>query len=126
MDTINPQKSPNEPIHMLTENGSDLQLDSMANNHHSTNNHCSTKVTDGETLCKQNSTLSKDNAPNGSVTMGAEPVLQDNLVDIHSIILDLSGVSFVDIVGINTIKSIITDFQKIGVKVLLAQCRGKR
>ncbi|XP_054845112.1 prestin [Eublepharis macularius] len=45
-------------------------------------------------------------------------------VNVHSIILDLSPVNFVDSVGVKTLKSIIKEYEDIGISVYLAGCNG--
>ncbi|XP_072027171.1 prestin-like isoform X2 [Amphiura filiformis] len=116
--------SHNDTISTLADNNTDHQLDPncSANNFHSNdNNHSNTPT--GVSICNPNG-KNETAVINGSVAILTEEVPEDNLVGIHTIILDLGGVSFVDVVGINTIKGLITDYQKIGVNVLLAQCRA--
>ncbi|KAL5011789.1 hypothetical protein ScPMuIL_010340 [Solemya velum] len=40
--------------------------------------------------------------------------------DVHTVILDCTGIIFVDVVGVKTLKQIFKDYESIGVKVLLA------
>ena len=42
----------------------------------------------------------------------------------HSLVLDLGSVSFLDTVGISALKSIIADYEKIGITVVMAHCKG--
>lgn len=61
-------------------------------------------------------------------TLMSESDNDDDILDdlgVHTIVLDLSAVSFVDIVGIVTIKSMVAEYEKIGINVVLAQCRGE-
>ncbi|XP_038067579.1 solute carrier family 26 member 6-like isoform X2 [Patiria miniata] len=41
----------------------------------------------------------------------------------HSLVLDLGSVSFLDTVGISALKSIIADYEKIGITVVMAHCK---
>ncbi|XP_071815831.1 prestin-like isoform X1 [Apostichopus japonicus] len=44
---------------------------------------------------------------------------------VHTVILDFGTVSFIDTVGMNTMKTIITEYDSINVNVLVANVRGK-
>nr|7V73_A Chain A, Prestin [Homo sapiens]7V74_A Chain A, prestin [Homo sapiens]7V75_A Chain A, prestin [Homo sapiens] len=45
-------------------------------------------------------------------------------VDFHTLILDFSAVSFVDTVGVKTLKEIVKEYREIGVQVYLAGCNA--
>ncbi|XP_060100679.1 prestin isoform X1 [Heteronotia binoei] len=45
-------------------------------------------------------------------------------INIHSIILDFSPVNFVDSVGVKTLKSIIKEYEDVGVSMYIAGCNG--
>ncbi|KAL8219292.1 UNVERIFIED_CONTAM: hypothetical protein K2H54_017921 [Gekko kuhli] len=45
-------------------------------------------------------------------------------INIHSIILDFSPVNFVDSVGVKTLKSIIKEYEDIGISVYITGCNG--
>ncbi|XP_071810309.1 prestin-like [Asterias amurensis] len=56
---------------------------------------------------------------NGNVE-SIETTLEDGT---HSLVLDLGSVSFIDCVGISALKSIIADYEKIGINVVIAHCK---
>ena len=43
-------------------------------------------------------------------------------MEIHSIILDMSQVAYIDIMGLNLLKQISGDYEKVGVRIALASC----
>ncbi|XP_053572518.1 prestin [Bombina bombina] len=71
------------------------------------------------------------NGKNGS----ADRTLQDSpseelehfmmpIINVHSIILDLTPVNFIDSVGVKTLKSVIKEYKEVGVEILLSGCNG--
>nr|XP_056702105.1 prestin [Euleptes europaea] len=46
------------------------------------------------------------------------------VINVHSIILDFSPVNFIDSVGVKTLKSIIKEYEDIGISVHIAGCNG--
>uniref|UniRef100_A0A4W3GIU2 Solute carrier family 26 member 9 n=1 Tax=Callorhinchus milii TaxID=7868 RepID=A0A4W3GIU2_CALMI len=76
------------------------------------------------------------NAPNGlnehtqksSVRLqGSEDPLQmaPPIIDVHTLILDLSGVCFVDLMGIKVLGKMCSNFKKIGVNIYLASVQAQ-
>lgn len=45
---------------------------------------------------------------------------------VKTIILDFGAVSFVDAMGLSTLKVIVADYEKVQVDIIMANCRGKR
>ncbi|XP_036358676.1 sulfate transporter isoform X1 [Octopus sinensis] len=45
-------------------------------------------------------------------------------IDLTTVIIDASSWSYIDTVGVKTISQVFTEYERIGVKVLLAQCKS--
>ena len=43
---------------------------------------------------------------------------------IHTVIIECSMFNHVDVVGVKTLQTIVTDYDKVGVRVLFANCIG--
>ncbi|XP_071124796.1 chloride anion exchanger-like isoform X2 [Mytilus edulis] len=64
-----------------------------------------------------------DVTENCDLTMQIESKMSENFVDgVEIVILDFSGVNFVDIVGIKALKRVYTDYNSIGIQVFIASC----
>ncbi|XP_069782593.1 sulfate anion transporter 1 [Narcine bancroftii] len=62
---------------------------------------------------------------NGNINQEQPVVLKElipKLYNFHTIILDCSTIQFLDTVGINTMKTVLKDYDEIGIRVLLANC----
>ncbi|XP_043530552.1 sulfate anion transporter 1 [Chiloscyllium plagiosum] len=62
---------------------------------------------------------------NGNIKQ-EQPVVSKRLIpkvyNFHTIILDCSTIQFLDTVGINTMKTVLKDYNEIGIRILLANC----
>ncbi|NXB22195.1 S26A9 protein, partial [Rhagologus leucostigma] len=59
-------------------------------------------------------------------TAGADPVLTaPPYISFHTIILDMSGVCFVDLMGTKALSKLCSSYQKIGIKVFLANVHAQ-
>ncbi|VDI69090.1 solute carrier family 26 (sulfate anion transporter), member 2 [Mytilus galloprovincialis] len=60
---------------------------------------------------------------NCDLTMQIESKMSEKFVDgVEIVILDFSGVNFIDIVGIKALKRVYTDYNSIGIEVFIASC----
>ena len=58
----------------------------------------------------------------GNIHIGNELVSDGNEIKVHTIILDCSCVSYMDSVGVNTLRQIFEDYKEVNVLLLLANC----
>ncbi|XP_052078932.1 prestin-like [Mytilus californianus] len=64
-----------------------------------------------------------DLTENCDLTMQIESKMSEKFVDgVEIVILDFSGVNFIDIVGIKALKRVYTDYNSIGIQVFIASC----
>ncbi|XP_063414995.1 prestin-like [Mytilus trossulus] len=64
-----------------------------------------------------------DVTDNCDLTMQIESKMSEKFVDdVEIVILDFSGVNFIDIVGIKALKRVYTDYKSIGIEVCIASC----
>ncbi|XP_032873086.1 sulfate transporter-like [Amblyraja radiata] len=62
---------------------------------------------------------------NGNINQEQPVVIKElipKIYNFHTIILDCSAIQFLDSVGINTMKTVLKDYNDIGITVLLANC----
>ncbi|XP_053560644.1 solute carrier family 26 member 9 [Bombina bombina] len=68
------------------------------------------------------------NIPNGASTPGQieDPIITaPPIVNFHTVIIDMSGVCFVDLMGIKALGKLCTSFQRIGVNFFLADVQAQ-
>ncbi|CAC5409998.1 unnamed protein product [Mytilus coruscus] len=64
-----------------------------------------------------------DVTENCDLTLQLESKMSEKFVDgVEIVILDFSGVNFIDIVGIKALKRVCTDYNSIGIQVYIASC----
>ncbi|KAK7895580.1 hypothetical protein WMY93_020905 [Mugilogobius chulae] len=67
---------------------------------------------------KKSKTSSNANKTNGDVSIG----LMENQLDFHSIVLDCSAMPFIDSSGMVTLKSLVKEYEDVGVRVYVCAC----
>ena len=76
--------------------------------------HTATKTT--ETVENENTAMDEAN----ETAKHTKPLL----TDLHSIVIDFSSITYVDIMGLNLIKQLKVDYSHVGINFVLANCSG--
>ncbi|XP_071088065.1 prestin-like [Haliotis cracherodii] len=84
-------------------------------------NNCRERPTSGEGDAATYAANTGDGAPDTAIYL--LPGNKDLKSTLHHIVIDMTGVTFVDIMGVTAIQQIITEFNSIHVEVLLAEVR---
>ena len=45
--------------------------------------------------------------------------------DVHTIVIDCCKFNYVDVVGVKTLQTLIADYDKVDIRVVLANCKGR-